>query len=848
MTENSPAGVPSPPHDDAPVIEEGMIPDIITQKPLKDTDKEKVRQEVARQFIFEYQIAPESMQTDFPVKVEGKRKKIDIAIFEAGKEHTAENLRRAVICRPFPNVGKKSVVKIRDFAQAEKDLDELKGVMTAGDNCEWGLWTNGLERFFLKKKKRRFEPSFDPHGDWPMADGTMTTPDMHAETYVRPGEDNGLRRAFQRCHNFIHGNEGMPKDAAFWQFLYLIFAKMHDERTNRGAQRQFFAYADEPFSDEGRMKIRVRIKGLFDSVKRQYSSTGIFRPGDEITLSDRALAYMVMELARYNFSRSDVDAKGAAYQEIVGANLRGDRGQYFTPRGAVDLVVKILNPRPDEKVLDIACGTGGFLVATLAHQLRRFRAEYNREVGDKTQDTILDRLRDYAQNKVFGADFDPFLVRASMMNVLMAANTEGHIFHMDSLAFPRSHLPGNDLAKQLIPFGSVDVLMTNPPFGSEIPVTERAILENNPLARRPPRFEHGHWVEQTGTQNAVAPEILFISQSLAWLRPGGRMGIVLPNGILGNPGDEHIRRWILRHCWVLACVEVPVEAFIVEANVGILTSLLFLKKKTETEMDAEAQGHVREYPIFMAVAEKCGFDRRGNVLHKRNPDGTERLVTRMLTEKVKLNGETITRQRKVVEPEIDDDFPAIFVAYEEFRKKHAEPGARSRASRPITIAASRSSISRWIISTSSSVRMVPARRRSSTSQSSLAKCWIAGASRRHFLRTPPRTRGRGRIRLRTWYSTVLENFSSSRSRPNSRSTSSMSCWRSAWPGHRQRRWHGCEKLRSPGSPRCAMRSSSKSSMVPCRSLRSTCCCSQRVFKVPTGKFAARISAVCWVSG
>jgi len=101
------------------------------------------------------------------------------------------------------------------------------------------------------------------------------------------------------------------------------------------------------------------------------------------------------------------------------------------------------------------------------------------------------------------------------------------------------------------------------------------------------------------------------------------MGIVLPNGILGNPGDEHIRRWILRHCWVLACVEVPVEAFIVEANVGILTSLLFLKKKTEQEVNAETLGHTVDYPVFMAVAEKAGIDRRGNPLYKRTPQGDD---------------------------------------------------------------------------------------------------------------------------------------------------------------------------------------------------------------------------------
>jgi type I restriction enzyme M protein len=260
------------------------------------------------------------------------------------------------------------------------------------------------------------------------------------------------------------------------------------------------------------------------------------------------------------------------------------------------------------------------------------------------------------------------------MNVLMAANTEGRIFHMDSLAFPHSHLPGNDQAKKYVPFGSVDVLMTNPPFGSEIPVTERAILENNPLARRWTRTADGQFIEQTAVQNAVAPEVLFIAQSIRWLKPGGRMGIVLPNGILGNPGDDYIRRWILRECWLLACVEVPIEAFIVEANVNILTSLVFLKKKTDSEMDAEAQGHVKEYPIFMAVAEAAGVDRRGNSLHKRNPDGTEKLVTRVYEEKVKTNGAIVTRNRQIIEPEIDDDFPAIGDAYEAFRKKNPEPG------------------------------------------------------------------------------------------------------------------------------------------------------------------------------
>ena len=111
--------------ESAPLLAEGMMTDFITGHPVKETEKEKVRQEVVRQLIGEYQIAPENMEADFPVKVEGKRKKVDIAIFESGTEHTLENLRRAIICRPMPNVGRKSVIKIRDYAQAGKDLDEL---------------------------------------------------------------------------------------------------------------------------------------------------------------------------------------------------------------------------------------------------------------------------------------------------------------------------------------------------------------------------------------------------------------------------------------------------------------------------------------------------------------------------------------------------------------------------------------------------------------------------------------------------------------------------------------------------------------------------------------------------
>ncbi|MBF4366449.1 N-6 DNA methylase, partial [Vibrio anguillarum] len=154
----------------------------------------------------------------------------------------------------------------------------------------------------------------------------------------------------------------------------------------------------------------------------------------------------------------------------------------------------------------------------------------------------------------------------------------------------------------------------------------KQILEQFDLAYIWECTENGGFRKTERRKDAVSPEILFIERCVQWLKQGGRMGIVLPDGILGNPGDEYIRWWLMQECWVLGCVDLPVESFIVEANVNILTSLLFLKKKTDTEKDAIAIGGEPEYPVFMAVAEKVGFDRRGNTLYERHPDGEEKVI------------------------------------------------------------------------------------------------------------------------------------------------------------------------------------------------------------------------------
>jgi len=339
--------------------------------------------------------------------------------------------------------------------------------------------------------------------------------------------------------------------------------------------------------------------------------------------------------------------------------------------------VSILDPKPNERVLDPACGTGGFLTATLAHLAHKFQQEKGIEPGvESTQEfnSIQEQLGDFVKKNLFGADFDPFLVRAAQMNAVMASNAEANLFNLNSLEFPAGHLPGLADAKKRAELGTMDVVMTNPPFGSEIPVTDPNILRHFQLAHAWDKIAPREYQNTGRVRASVAPEILFIERAIDWLRPSGRMGIVLPSGILGNSGDEYIRWWILRHCFVLAVVDLPVESFIAEANVNILTSLLFLRKKTRQQLQSEDLSKADSYPVFMAVADNVGVNRRGVTIFRRGPDGEELTKDVTHVERIRVNGSIVERRFRRREKVVDDDLPLISEAYREFRKKNPEPG------------------------------------------------------------------------------------------------------------------------------------------------------------------------------
>lgn len=373
----------------------------------------------------------------------------------------------------------------------------------------------------------------------------------------------------------------------------------------------------------------------------------------------------------YSLLESDIDVKGRAYEEIVGSNLRGDRGEFFTPRNICRMAVAMLDPSEKQLVVDPACGTGGFLITAMNHVIEKIRVVEMAKWGNKierAEKAIRERVRKFAENYMVGIDFNPELVKASKMNMVMNNDGSGGLYQGNSLEAPSTW--DTELhARNLI--GSVDILFTNPPFGSKIPVTEPAILD---------RYDLGHvwsydketdrWQKTQAVQKSQPPEILFIERCVKFLRPGtGRAAIVLPDGILGSPGLGYVREWILRNTRVLASVDLHADTF--QPFVSIQTSVLILQRKADDVIAVEtAANRLNDYPVFMAVANHVGHDRRGNINYVRDKFGNE--IVEEVEEKIKEweDGTLVYRTQTTRKKVLDDNTLQIAQEFRAWLSEH----------------------------------------------------------------------------------------------------------------------------------------------------------------------------------
>jgi len=381
-----------------------------------------------------------------------------------------------------------------------------------------------------------------------------------------------LLNKFQQCHDIIwEGGKRNPAEA-FDEMSKLMFCKIWDERwiTKR---EQYYKF--QVGTHETKKEVANRVIEIYK--KAQGLEPGVFV--EPIKVGAPIIYSVVQILQEISLSKADLDAKGEAFEHFLGKIFKGEMGQYFTPRELVRFMVSFLESNEFDYIIDPACGSGGFLLEVL----EQVRTKLFNELDERDADR---RWHDFALEQVWGIEINSQLARVAMMNMILHEDGHTNIENGDALDDTQTWLK-EGIRKN---FGKkFSLLLTNPPFGAVIKWEEKQYLERYKLGK--------------GRKRQKA-EILFIERSLEFLKPGGRMGIVLPDGILTNATLQYVRDFIMEKAQILGIVSLPAGAFTYYGS-GVQASLLFLRKKKESEKLPE------NYPIFMAEAKYIGYDTTG---------------------------------------------------------------------------------------------------------------------------------------------------------------------------------------------------------------------------------------------
>ena len=584
--------------EDAEVASElkpGHVLDYVSGQPVKVTAEEvEAVQVFSRRLVEDYGYPKTRIQTrpQYRVRVrpsdEEKSYPVDIAVFSSDAK-TEDTLYMIVECKK----------------KTRKDgVEQLKlyGDMSSAHVL---VWFNGDEHEYLRKVhhkdgSRTYEslPNIPRFGQRIEDIGLFKRRDLK-----KPGN---LKAVFRDLRNHLAGmTTGITRDEALAQeMINVLFCKILDEQNTAMDETVTFRAG----VGEDIKKVRKRILYLFDMVKVQVYDD-VFDPSDTIKLDAESLAYVVGELQNYCVTEADRDAIGDAFEVFIGPALRGTEGQFFTPRNVVKMMVEILDPKPGEKVIDPACGSGGFLICALEHVWGQLKEQAKRKGWTERQ--LFKREVEVATECFRGIDKDAFLAKVCKAYMALVGDGRGGVFCANSLSRPEDWEP---VLANKIGLDRFDVVMTNPPFGKKIVVRGAPILSQYDLGHKWKRNKQNDLLEKTpALHDEQPPQILFLERCLQLLRTGGRLGIVLPESVLGNPSFEHVVTFILRHCRILAVVTMPESLFKTSGKGGTHTKVCALL--------LEKGNSKRAYTIFMAEAKWCGHDSRGNPTLRQSETG-----------------------------------------------------------------------------------------------------------------------------------------------------------------------------------------------------------------------------------
>lgn len=590
---------------------QGKIIDYIDNSVRRpNTPEERIRQKMTQIIHCEFGYPISQIALERPINIGREIKRADIVVY---------NTPEACASNDQGNVYLIAEVKAPTINDSDGQLNSYLSATSA----QGGLWTNGNRIDFFRKEVAtgsivpwlgipKFEQAWDSIGKYKKSD------------LIVPVD---LKLAFRRCHNAIY-RTGIDSEDIALDMVRIILSKIEDESSVK-EECDFHITKEEFDNEHSRDLACTRVRKLFYAVRDRYKD--VFTPTEEITASNAQLAVVIAQLQQYSFMDSPHDVIGTAYEVYVASHLKGERGQYFTNRLVVNMMVKMASPTEKDIILDPACGSGGFILASMNYIFDCIDAS----ARSATAKEVLKRS---VVHQLFGVDISPKLVKIAKANMLLGKDGHGGIEHANSL-----DSVANLSAKfnQLCGIGKPSIILTNPPFGSG---HDLRIKEANLLAQ----YKNGHqweiadngelkYSEKLNDRVGVAPELLFMEKCLDWVKEDGIIGIVMAKGQLDNREALAVRRTICQKAQILAVVNLHEDTF--EPFCGSKASVIFLKKTSRPLPD---------YRIFMAISNKVGQTSRGEAIFKKDSEGNP----------IIRNGQHV----------LDEDLSEIAKSYHEFKQ------------------------------------------------------------------------------------------------------------------------------------------------------------------------------------
>lgn len=608
---------------------------IIREKKIKLTPEEITRQLYLHVLLEEYGYSKTQIRLEYPVHFGREVKRADIVIMEKNSPTT-----------PYIVVELKKI-KLQEGKEQLKSYCNATGAPIA-------IWSNGEQtKIYHRKDPNYFEEIT-----------TLPTYNQNLEDIFTIKIDYKKLKEIDKIANQKISLKNLIKEVedevlaasgvdSFEEIFKLLFTKLYDEQICANDTTAFLQFRNYGETDN---KLKEKIQKLFEKACDKWQ--GIFPESSKILLTPSHLAVCIGSLQDIKLFNNNLDVVDDAFEYLMSKAQKGEKGQYFTPRYVIDMCVKMLNPKENETMIDTAAGSSGFTIHTIFHVWRQIRIGKGIDISDiytaenKTPDEL-----DYVRKNVFSIDFDEKTVRVGRTLNLIAGDGQTNVLHLNTLDYDRwdenaknehwndtynegfKELKKHRANKDSYDAFNFDILMANPPFAGDI--KDGKIITRYELGKN----AKGKW------QSKVGRDVLFIERNLNFLKPGGRMAIVLPQGRFNNSTDRYIRDYIAEHCRILAVVGLHGNVF--KPHTGTKTSVLFVQK-----WDDELCPKKEDYPIFFATMQESSKDNSGEKIYVKDEKGNNILDN---------HGHLIVKHDLFNHDGLTQD--GITEAFEEFAKK-----------------------------------------------------------------------------------------------------------------------------------------------------------------------------------